>query len=134
MQSRHHSRLIFLLREQKGMAAIWMAMLGAILVGITAFAVDIGYALVTQNELQNAADAAVLASTRQMGVTYLAMPLADQQDLGRDLPVPNRHKLLLKPRLRPLPTKPRMWPILPSAKETFHLEPGISQPIRLRQR
>jgi Flp pilus assembly protein TadG len=77
--------MITLLREQKGMAAIWMAMLGTILVGITAFAVDIGYALVTQNELQNAADAAVLASTRQMGVTYLAMPLADQQDLGRDL-------------------------------------------------
>jgi len=85
MQSRHHSRLISLLREQKGMAAIWMAMLGAILVGITAFAVDIGYALVTQNELQNAADAAALASTRQMGVIYLALPLADQQDLGRDL-------------------------------------------------
>jgi Flp pilus assembly protein TadG len=85
MATSQNYRMITLLREQKGMAAIWMAMLGTILVGITAFAVDIGYALVTQNELQNAADAAVLASTRQMGVTYLAMPLADQQDLGRDL-------------------------------------------------
>ncbi|UCH91753.1 MAG: hypothetical protein JSU60_03350, partial [Nitrospirota bacterium] len=67
------------------MAAIWMAMLGTILVAMAAFAVDVGHALVTQNELQNAADAAALAATRQMGVTYLALPIADQQDLGRDL-------------------------------------------------
>jgi len=85
MQSRHHSRLISLLREQKGMAAIWMAMLGTILVSMAAFAVDVGHALVTQNELQNASDAAALAATRQMGVTYLALPIAEQQDLGRDL-------------------------------------------------
>lgn len=85
MSTKLNSRLIALLREQKGMAAIWMAMLGTILVGITAFAVDVGHALVTQNELQNAADAAALAATRQMGVGYLAMPLVDQQDLGRDL-------------------------------------------------
>jgi len=62
-----------------------MALLGTVLVGITAFAVDVGHALVTQNELQNAADAAVLAATRQMGVGYMAMPLADQKDLGREL-------------------------------------------------
>jgi Flp pilus assembly protein TadG len=85
MVTKLNSRLIVLLREQKGMAAIYMAMLGTILVGITALAVDVGHALVTQNELQNAADAAALASTRQMGVTYLALPLSDQQDLGRDL-------------------------------------------------
>ena len=85
MATKLNSRLIVLLREQKGMAAIYMAMLGTILVGITALAVDVGHAVVTQNELQNAADAAALASTRQMGVGYLAMPLADQQDLGRDL-------------------------------------------------
>lgn len=85
MATKLNSRLTVLLREQKGMAAIYMAMLGTILVGITALAVDVGHALVTQNELHNAADAAALASTRQMGVTYLALPLADQQDLGRDL-------------------------------------------------
>ena len=85
MATKLNSRLIVLLREQKGMAAIYMAMLGTILVGITALAVDVGHALVTQNELHNAADAAALASTRQMGVIYLALPLADQQDLGRDL-------------------------------------------------
>jgi len=85
MATKLNSRLVALLREQKGMAAIYMAMLGTILVGITALAVDVGHALVTQNELQNASDAAALAATRQMGVGYLAMPLADQQDLGRDL-------------------------------------------------
>ena len=36
-----NSRAIALLREQKGMAAIYMAMLGTILVGITALAVDV---------------------------------------------------------------------------------------------
>jgi hypothetical protein len=34
METKLNSRLIVLLREQKGMAAIWMAMLGIILVGI----------------------------------------------------------------------------------------------------
>ena len=43
------------------------------------------------NELQNAADAAVLAATRQMGVGYLAMPLAINK-IFVILPVPNRHK------------------------------------------
>ena len=85
MPSRHHSRLISLLQEQRGMAAVWMAMLGTILVAMAAFAVDVGHALVTQNELQNASDAAALAATRQMGVTYLALPITEQQDLGRDL-------------------------------------------------
>ncbi len=85
MTKNHNSRMITLLREQKGMAAIHMAMLGTILVGMTAFAVDIGHALVTQTELQNAADSASLAAARQMGAEYLAMSIADQQDLGRDL-------------------------------------------------
>ncbi|MEX0829450.1 MAG: TadG family pilus assembly protein [Nitrospirales bacterium] len=80
-----HSRMITLLCEQKGMAAIHMAMLGTVLVGMAALAVDVGHALVTQNELQNAADAAALAATGQMGVTYLAMPIGDQQNLSRDL-------------------------------------------------
>ena len=85
MGNSQNSRMKTLLREQKGMAAIHMALLGTILVGMTAFAVDVGHALVTQNELQNAADSAALAATRQMGVDYLAMPIADQQDLDRDL-------------------------------------------------
>ena len=85
MATKHSFRMIVLLREQKGLAAIWSALLGTILVAMAAFAVDVGHALVTQNELQNAADAAALAATRQMGVGYLAMSIADQQDLGRDL-------------------------------------------------
>ena len=116
------------------MAAIYMAMLGTILVGITALAVDVGHALVTQNELQNAADAAALASTRQMGVTYLALPLADQQDLGRDLASDEQAQITAQATAATFAIKPRMWLTLPSAQETFHLEPGISQPVRLRQR
>jgi Flp pilus assembly protein TadG len=85
MATKHDFRIIVLLQEEKGLAAIWSALLGTILVAMAAFAVDVGHALVTQNELQNAADAAALAATRQMGVTYLALPIIDQQDLGRDL-------------------------------------------------
>ena len=81
----HNSKIIALLREQKGMAAIHMAMLGTILVAIAAFAVDVGHALVTQNELQNAADSAALAAGRQLGVTYIGLTQPQQQDLSRDL-------------------------------------------------
>ena len=35
MATSQNYRMITLLREQKGMAAIWMAMLGTVLVGIT---------------------------------------------------------------------------------------------------
>jgi Flp pilus assembly protein TadG len=73
------------LLNQRGIAAIngaFMAVTMAIAAGV---AIDVGHALLTQNELHNAADAAALASARQLGVTYLAMPIGEQQDLSRNL-------------------------------------------------
>ncbi len=73
------------LRNHKGITAVNVALLGTVLVGMTAFAIDIGHALVTQNELQNAADSASLAAGRQLGVTYLGLTVPEQQDMSRSL-------------------------------------------------
>ncbi len=73
------------LLNQRGIAAIsgtFMALAMAIMAGV---AIDVGHALLTQNELHNASDAAALAAARQLGVTYLAMPIGEQQDLSRAL-------------------------------------------------
>ena len=73
------------LLNERGIAAIngvFMAVAMAVMAGV---AIDYGHALVTQNELQNASDAAALAAARQLGVTYLALPIDEQQDLGRNL-------------------------------------------------
>jgi Flp pilus assembly protein TadG len=56
-----------------------VALLLVILVGMGALAVDVGYLMVNRNELQNVADAAALAATRQLGVLYEGMTFAQQQ-------------------------------------------------------
>lgn len=73
------------LLNQRGIAAIngaFMAVAMGIMAGVT---IDVGHALLTQNELHNASDAAALAAARQLGVTYLTLPIAEQQDMGRAL-------------------------------------------------
>ena len=85
MTKKRDSKIICLLHEQQGLATVYSALLGTILVAMAAFSVDVGHALVTQNELQNASDAAALAATRQMGVEYLAMSISEQQDMSRAL-------------------------------------------------
>jgi Flp pilus assembly protein TadG len=52
------------------MAAVFIALMIFVLTAMASFAVDLGYAWVTQNELQNIADAGALAATRQLGVVY----------------------------------------------------------------
>ncbi len=73
------------LKNQRGIAAINIAITGTVLVAMAAFAIDIGHALVTQNELQNAADSAALAAGRELGVTYIELPVSEQKDMSRDL-------------------------------------------------
>jgi Flp pilus assembly protein TadG len=85
MCNKQRSAGVSTLLNQRGVAAIngvFMAVTMAIMAGVV---IDVGHALLTQNELHNASDAAALAATRQLGVTYLAMPIGEQQDLGRDL-------------------------------------------------
>jgi len=74
-----HQQLISRIKDQGGVTAILIAIVIAFLISVTALAVDIGYVMTTKNELQNVADAAALAATRQLGAIYQSMPYAQQQ-------------------------------------------------------
>ncbi len=71
--------------NQRGVAGVTVAVLSGLIVMMAAFAIDVGHALVTRNQLQNAADAAALSAGRQLGLTYLALVPGDQQDMSRNL-------------------------------------------------
>ena len=64
--------------DNRGAVAILVALLLVIFVGMGALAVDVGYLMVNRGELQNVADAAALAATRQLGVLYEGMTSAQQ--------------------------------------------------------
>ena len=63
-------KLIARIKDQSGITVVLVALTMAVLIGFAALAVDIGYTLTTKNELQNVADAAALAATRQLGAIY----------------------------------------------------------------
>jgi Flp pilus assembly protein TadG len=58
---------------------VLVAFLLFVILGIAAFAIDLGYRNVVKNELQNAADAAALAAARELGVIYESLDYNDQQ-------------------------------------------------------
>jgi Flp pilus assembly protein TadG len=66
------------LTDQRGAAAILVAVSMLALLGFAAIAVDTGYLMVAKNELQNVADASALAATRQLGAIYEPMTHAEQ--------------------------------------------------------
>jgi hypothetical protein len=72
-------QLILRINDQCGVIAIIVALVIVVLLSITALAVDIGYVMVKGNELQNVADAASLAATRQLGAIYQGMSYEEQQ-------------------------------------------------------
>ena len=57
-------------RDESGAVVVLVAILLPVLLGLAAFAVDVGYIMVTKNELQNVADAAALAGARTLGRLY----------------------------------------------------------------
>jgi Flp pilus assembly protein TadG len=67
------------LRSEKGVTLVYVALLLVVFLGITALAVDIGYLMVSRNELQNSADASALAATRKLGSIYEPMSYTAQQ-------------------------------------------------------
>lgn len=85
MWNKQRSGGVSTLLNQCGIAAINSAFMGVAMALAAGVAIDVGHALLTQNELQNAADAVALSSGTQMGAVYLAMPEADQGDMQRDL-------------------------------------------------
>ena len=72
------------LANQRGAAAIIVAVSMIALLGFAAIAVDTGYLMVAKNELQNVADAAALAAARQLGSIYEPMTAAEQQSYTCD--------------------------------------------------
>ena len=72
-------RSIKQLLNQRGVTALIVAVMMVVFLGLAALAVDVGFTLVTRNELQNVGDAASLAATRKLGSIYEPMPYAQQQ-------------------------------------------------------
>jgi Flp pilus assembly protein TadG len=64
-QLQNKMRLLFnisaIFKSEKGVAAVYVALLISVFIGFAALAIDIGYLMVTKNELQNAADSSALA-------------------------------------------------------------------------
>jgi hypothetical protein len=71
-------RLVGKGNKQKGAAAVTIALLTIVMICFAALSIDIGYLMVTRNELQNVADAAALAATRKLGNYYENMAPAEQ--------------------------------------------------------
>jgi Flp pilus assembly protein TadG len=67
------------IKNQHGVSAVVVAIALATLLGIAALGIDVGYLYSTRNELQNIADAAALAATRQLGTIYQTMTPTQQQ-------------------------------------------------------
>ena len=61
------------LNDQQGAIAVTVALVMAVMLAMTALALDVGHALVARNQLQNASDAAALAGARALGVIYGGM-------------------------------------------------------------
>ena len=66
------------IEKQKGATAVTIAFLLIVLVGFAALSIDVGYLMVTRNELQNVADAAALAAARKLGNYYENMTPEEQ--------------------------------------------------------
>ena len=64
MNPKHRTDIV--LTNQKGIAAIMVALVITVLLGMAALAIDIGYRNVAQNEIQNIADAAALAGAGEL--------------------------------------------------------------------
>lgn len=73
------------LSNDRGVTAVFVAIMIVLLTAMVSFTVDLGFAWVTKNELQNIADAAALAGTSHLGVVYAALPPDQQEDTSRSL-------------------------------------------------
>jgi type II secretory pathway pseudopilin PulG len=77
-------KIIFTGDNESGATAVLVTVVIVVLIGIAAMAVDVGYVMATKNELQNVADAAALAATRQLGVIYSGLPYEQQANYTLD--------------------------------------------------
>ncbi len=93
-EKQNTNRLTALLSDERGVTAVLMGLLMVVLVAMSSFVVDLGYAWVTKNELQNIADGAALAGTRQLGVVYEGLTTSEREDTSRSL-TSDEHGLIM---------------------------------------
>jgi Flp pilus assembly protein TadG len=67
------------LKSERGVTVVLVAFMIVMFISIAALAVDIGYLMVSKNELQNAADASALAAARKLGAIYQTLSYIQQQ-------------------------------------------------------
>lgn len=70
------------LTEKNGAVVVLVAILLFFLIAVAAFAIDLGYRHVVRNELQNAADSAALAATRELGYIYAKILSSYEEQQG----------------------------------------------------
>jgi hypothetical protein len=70
--------------NKRGSVTVTVVLLLIVLVGFAAFAIDVGYAMVARNELQNAADASALAAMRKLGEEYSGLTQGAQLTFTAD--------------------------------------------------
>ncbi len=68
------------LRGEQGITSVVMGVSAAMLLGVTAVAVDLGNAWMVKQELRNAADSAALAGAGQLGQIYKDLSAEEQQN------------------------------------------------------
>lgn len=64
---------------ERGAVLVMVAISMVALIGVVALALDIGYLLVTRNEVQNVADGSALAGARTLGAIYQDLTYSEQQ-------------------------------------------------------
>ena len=79
-------RLLFnvsaIFKSEKGVTAVYVALLIPVFIGFAALVIDIGFGIVTRNELQNVADSAALAAARKIGIIYEPIPVSDRPNFS----------------------------------------------------
>ena len=66
-------------KSQRGAISLVMAFNTVVMLGMAAFALDLGHGWVVKQELQNVADSAALAGARQLGQVYESLDTATEQ-------------------------------------------------------
>lgn len=78
-------------KDKRGTVTVVVVLAMLFLIGFAAFAIDVGYMMVSRNQLQNIADTAALAAAGELGAAYkpmqLSAQLAYQPDVGALLTV-----------------------------------------------
>lgn len=76
---KRQSQILPRLGDNRGVTATIVALSMAAFIGFTALAIDIGYVMVTRNELQNVADSSALAAAGELGHLYGLMSYTQQK-------------------------------------------------------